>query len=143
LHSVPPRRTSQTLDPAAPQEIRDLFCEGTKCQEAGALRAAAEMYRAAVEKLCKDRGATGRNFKEKIADLTNRGVPGDVVRDLDEARTLGNWSLPDGLAFSYEEVDDVASLIQEAVFSVYVQSEQRATLRAARQQWLRHARTGA
>ncbi|MET7903857.1 DUF4145 domain-containing protein [Streptomyces sp. NPDC005355] len=101
------------------------------------------MYRAAVEELCKDRGAAGRNLKEKIADLTHKGVPADVVRDLDEARTLGNWSLHDGLAFSYEEVDDVASLIQEAVFVVYVQPEQRAALSAARQQRRDRARTGA
>ncbi|EDY45738.1 DUF4145 domain-containing protein [Streptomyces sp. SPB074] len=140
---VHPRRSAQTLDEAAPQEVRDLFGEGTKCQEAGALRAAAGMYRAAVEELCKDRGATGRNLKEKIADLTDRGVPADVVRDLDEARTLGNWSLYDGLAFSYAEVDDVASLIQEAVFVVYVQPEQRAALRAARQQRRKQARPGA
>ncbi|MFJ4633421.1 DUF4145 domain-containing protein [Streptomyces sp. NPDC088847] len=140
---VHPRRSAQTLDPAAPQEVRDLFSEGTRCQEAGALRAAAAMYRAAVEELCKERGATGRNLKEKIADLTKRGVPADVVRDLDEARTLGNWSLHDGLAFSYAEVDDVASLIQEAVFIVYVQPEQRAALRVARQQRRDRARTGA
>ena len=49
--------------------------------------------RAAVEELCRDRGATGRNLKDKIADLTDRGIPADVVRDLDEARTLGDWSL--------------------------------------------------
>ncbi|MFJ4828754.1 DUF4145 domain-containing protein [Streptomyces sp. NPDC088747] len=127
----PPHRKSAT------------FSEGTRCQEAGALRAAAAMYRAAVEELCKDRGATGRNLKDKIADLSSRGVPADVVRDLDEARTLGNWSLHDGLAFSYEEVDDVASLIQEAVFVVYVQPEQRAAFRATRQQRRDQARTGA
>jgi hypothetical protein len=73
LRLVHPRRAAQTLDEAAPQEVRDLFSEGTRCQEAGALRAAAAMYRAAVEELCKDRGATGRNLKEKIADLTNKG----------------------------------------------------------------------
>ncbi|MFL9659419.1 DUF4145 domain-containing protein [Streptomyces sp. PB17] len=140
---VHPRRSAQTLDETAPQEVRDLFSEGTRCQEAGALRAAAAMYRAAVEELCRDRGATGRNLKDKIADLASRGVPADVVRDLDEARTLGNWSLHDGLAFSYKEVDDVASLIQDAVFLVYVQPAQRAALRAARQQRHQQARTGA
>ncbi|MFG3309666.1 DUF4145 domain-containing protein [Streptomyces wuyuanensis] len=139
---VHPRRSAESFDSTAPQVVRDLFGEGIRCQEASALRAAAAMYRAAVEELCKDRGATGRNLKEKIADLTNKGVPDDVVRDLDEARTLGNWSLHDGLTFSYEEVDDVAELIQEAVFIVYVQPEQRAALRAARQLRRRQARTG-
>ncbi|MFJ8614133.1 DUF4145 domain-containing protein [Streptomyces sp. NPDC093675] len=131
---VHPRRASQSLDEAAPKEVRALFSEGTKCQEAGALRAAAAMYRATVEEICRDRNATGRNLKDKIADLATKGVPPDVVRDLDEARTLGNWSLHDGLAFSPEEVSDVASLIEEAVFIVYVQPDQRAALRAARKQ---------
>ncbi len=92
------------------------------------------MYRAAVEEICKDRGAAGGNLRGKITDLVNRGVSAEVVRDLDEARTLGNWSLHDGLTFSHEEVSDVASLIEEAVFLVYVQPEQRAALREARKQ---------
>lgn len=44
------------------------------------------------------------------------GGPAEVVRDLDEARLLGNWSLQKGLSFSYAEVADVASLIKEAAF---------------------------
>lgn len=131
---VHPRRSADLLHEAAPDAVRDLFGEGTRCQEAGALRAAAAMYRATVEEICKDRGAAGSNLKAKIADLVNRGVSSEVVRDLDEARTLGNWSLHDGLTFSHEEVSDVASLIEEAVFLVYVQPEQRAALREARKQ---------
>lgn len=131
---VHPRRSANLLHEAAPDAVRDLFSEGTRCQEAGALRAAAAMYRAAVEEICKDRCAAGSNLKGKIADLVNRGVSAEVVRDLDEARSLGNWSLHDGLTFSHEEVSDVASLIEEAVFLVYVQPEQRAALREARKQ---------
>ncbi|MGV9319733.1 DUF4145 domain-containing protein [Streptomyces sp. NPDC003660] len=131
---VHPRHSANLLHEAAPDAVRDLFSEGTRCEEAGALRAAAAMYRAAVEEICKDRGATGGNLKAKIADLVSRGVSAEVVRDLDEARTLGNWSLHDGLSFSREEVGDVASLIEEAVFLVYVQPEQRAALREARKQ---------
>ncbi|KJY44262.1 hypothetical protein VR46_21505 [Streptomyces sp. NRRL S-444] len=49
-----------------------------------------------------------------------------MVRDLDEARLLGNWSLRKRLDFSYAEVADVASLIkEEAAFLLYVQPEQR------------------
>ncbi|MGX9886571.1 hypothetical protein [Streptomyces sp. NPDC002276] len=61
-------------------------------------------------------------------DLLHETAP-DAVRDLDEARTLGNWSLHDGLAFSHEEVSDVASVIEKAVFLVYVQPEQRVVVR--------------
>ncbi|MFI9587833.1 DUF4145 domain-containing protein [Streptomyces sp. NPDC052236] len=131
---VHPRRDANLLNNAAPEEVRGLFSEATRCQEAGALRAAAAMYRAAVEVICKDRGATGKNLKEKIADLANNGATAEVVRDLDEARLLGNWSLHDGLIFSDEEVSDVASLIEEAVFLIYVQPEERAAHREARKQ---------
>ncbi|MDJ0386296.1 DUF4145 domain-containing protein [Streptomyces sp. G-G2] len=121
------------LAPEAPESVRGLFVEGARCQQAGALRAAGAMYRAAVEEICTDRGAEGKNLIAMIADLVNQGVPAEVVRDLDEARLLGNWSLHKGLNFSHDEVADVASLIKEAVFLLYVQPEQRAALRAARQ----------
>ncbi|MFD6114029.1 DUF4145 domain-containing protein [Streptomyces yangpuensis] len=130
---VHPASEPGQLAPEAPESVRGLFAEGARCEQAGALRAAGAMYRAAVEELCADRGANGRNLIAKIADLVNRGVPAEVVRDLDEARLLGNWSLHEGLNFSHDEVADVASLINEAVFLLYVQPEQRAALRAARQ----------
>ncbi|MFD5921729.1 DUF4145 domain-containing protein [Kitasatospora sp. NPDC058201] len=92
----------------------------------------AAMYRAAVEELCKDRGAEGPNLFKKIEDLVNRGVSREIVDDLHEARFLGNWSLHDGLEFSAEEVGDVAELITEAVHVLYVQPEERRAMRNAR-----------
>ncbi|MEJ8632026.1 hypothetical protein [Streptomyces sp. MS2.AVA.5] len=57
---VYPRRSSSLLHEAAPDEVRALFGEATSCQEAGALRAAAAMYRATVEEICRDRQAAGK-----------------------------------------------------------------------------------
>ncbi|MGW0703340.1 DUF4145 domain-containing protein [Streptomyces sp. NPDC002867] len=127
-----PRQMPRELHRAAPDKMRGLFREGAQCEAVGAFRAAAGMYRAAVEELCADKQATGRNLVERIDDLASRGVPDEIVADLHEARLLGNWSLHDGLAFSSEEVADVALLIEEAVTVVYVQPEERAAMRAAR-----------
>jgi hypothetical protein len=48
------------------------------------------MYRAAVEELCTDKQATGRNLLEKIDNLASQGVSAEIVADLHEARLLGN-----------------------------------------------------
>ncbi|MFJ2061376.1 DUF4145 domain-containing protein [Streptomyces sp. NPDC087908] len=122
---VYPAGEPDQLAPEAPESVRGLFAEGARCEQAGALRAAGAMYRAAVEELCADRGAEGNNLIAKIADLVNRGVPAELARDLDEARMLGNWSPHKGLNFFHDEVADVASLIKEAVFLLYVQPVER------------------
>ncbi|MFD5907008.1 DUF4145 domain-containing protein [Streptomyces microflavus] len=132
LQLIYPSQQNRALHEAAPPKMREMFHEGARCESAGALRAAAAMYRAAVEELCADKQAAGGKLFEKIEGLTSRGVSPEIVADLHEARTLGNWSLHDGLSFSAEEVADVALLIEEAVKVVYVQPEERAALRAAR-----------
>lgn len=127
-----PPKSPRDLDPAAPEAVRSLYTEASLCEEAGALRGAAAMLRAAVEELCKERGATGRWLADKIEDLTNRGLSREVVDDLHQARTLGNWTMHDGVTFAADEVADVAELIAEAVTVIYVQPAQRAAMRAAR-----------
>ncbi|MFC8419390.1 DUF4145 domain-containing protein [Streptomyces anthocyanicus] len=127
-----PERQPRELHASAPNAMRELFAEGARAEAAEAYRAAGAMYRAAVEELCKDRGAEGNSLFNKINDLVNRGVTREIVDDLHEARLLGNWSLHDGLAFSAEEVADVADLIAEAVHILYVQPEERRAMRDAR-----------
>ncbi|MFE7777624.1 DUF4145 domain-containing protein [Streptomyces sp. NPDC057445] len=127
-----PERQPRDLHISAPNVVRDLFAEGARAEAAEAYRAAAAMYRAAVEELCKDFGAAGNNLASKINDLVNRGVTSEIVEDLHQARLLGNWSLHDGLEFSAEEVADVAGLIAEAVHALYVQPQERRAMRDAR-----------
>lgn len=127
-----PRRSPREIDPSIPQEIRALFSEGASSENIGAFRAAAAMYRAAVEAVCHERKADGKDLFHKIDDLKNKGVADDIVEDLHQGRMLGNWSLHDGLEFSADEVADVADLIYEALFQIYVQPAQRAALRASR-----------
>lgn len=127
-----PRRAPREMDAAVPEEIRSLFAEGSEAEHAGALRAAAAMYRATVEALCTERGAAGKNLYNDIEGLKTKGVSDDIVDHLHEARILGNWSLHKGTEFTAEEVADVADLIYEALFEVYVQPAQRAAMREAR-----------
>ncbi|MGA5189573.1 DUF4145 domain-containing protein [Streptomyces griseoincarnatus] len=127
-----PERQPRELHTSAPDAVRDLYAEGARAEAAEAYRAAAAMYRAAVEELCKDLGAQGNNLFSKINDLVNRGVTHEIVENFHEARFLGNWSMHDGLEFSPEEVADVAELIAEAVHILYVQPEERRAMRDSR-----------
>ncbi|QXJ24047.1 DUF4145 domain-containing protein [Actinomadura graeca] len=99
---------------------------------AGALRAAGVMYRAVVEELVKERGGTGKDLYAKIENLKVKGLDGDLVDDLHEARMLGNDSIHAGLIYSAEEVADIANLIEEATITLYVQPEERRRMRHAR-----------
>lgn len=124
-----PERPPRELPDEAPEAMRSLYRE-----DAGALRGAAALYRAAVEELVGDRNAAGRDLYARIEALAAQGVDQDLVRDLHEARLLGNWSLHEGLEFSAAEVADVADLIQDAVEVLYVQPARRQAMREAREQ---------
>ncbi|MFI6637136.1 DUF4145 domain-containing protein [Nonomuraea fuscirosea] len=128
-----PARTPRELAPEVPAPVRDRFREGSVCEGAGAYRGAAGMYRAAVEELCKELGATQTSLNAKIEGLRDR-LPDDLILDLHETRMLGNYSLHDGLVFSPEEVADVAELIVEMAEILYVAPARKTSMREARRQ---------
>lgn len=128
---VSPAESPRSLHVSAPEAMSSLYAEASKCETARAFRAAGVMYRAAVEELVKDQGATGKDLWNKIESLKSR-LSEELVGDLHEARMLGNDSIHAGLAYSAEEVEDVAKLIEEAVLVLYVQPEQKRAMREAR-----------
>ena len=128
---VYPAEAPRTLPSAAPEGVRGLFEEASTCEKAGAMRAAGVLYRAAVEELVKDQGATGPNLYSKIEDLKGK-LADEVVEDFHEARMLGNDSIHAGMTYSADEVADVADLINEAVVVLYVQPAEKRAMRDAR-----------
>jgi hypothetical protein len=125
IMQVFPAPTPRELNPAVPEEVRSLFHEAAVSEVHGALRAAAVMYRSSVEAMCKDLDVSGRDVFTKIEALIDKGLDRTVVDDLHEARMLGNDSIHDGLAYSADEVADVAGLIEEAFNVLYVQPAER------------------
>ncbi|MFF5115056.1 DUF4145 domain-containing protein [Streptosporangium sp. NPDC000509] len=128
-----PARTIRELPSEVPEPIRDRFQEGSRCEGAAAYRGAAAMYRAAVEELCKERGATSYKLYDKIEELRGQ-LDDDLIVDLHEARMLGNDSVHDGLTYSPEEVTNVAELIVEMMQTLYIQPATKAAMREARRQ---------
>jgi hypothetical protein len=65
--------------------------EAITCHANGCFVAAAIMVRKALEELCRDRGATGNNLKERIKALGTKVVlPTELLDGLDDLRLLGN-----------------------------------------------------
>ncbi|MER5889896.1 DUF4145 domain-containing protein [Streptomyces sp. NPDC001941] len=137
LVQVWPAMTPRELDPDAPEGVRDVFSEAALAEAAGAYRLAGIGYRATVEQIVKEQGASGNSLFERITGLTSLGVSQEIVDAFHEARIVGNDAAHDALAYSPEELSDVADLITEAVLVLYVQPAQRA--RMAAQRAARHA----
>ncbi|MFF4751765.1 DUF4145 domain-containing protein [Streptomyces sp. NPDC002514] len=127
-----PNPEPRQISSDAPPLVRDVFREAALAEVSGAYRLAGVGYRAVVEQIVKEQDATGSNLYNRIASLADLGVPQNIVDAFHEARIVGNDAVHDGLAYSSEEIADVAELINEAVFVLYVQPAQRARMAAAR-----------
>ena len=128
---IVPAKPPRQLPEATPEPVRSLYAEASICEDAGALRAAGVLYRAATEEMVEDQGGTGRDLKAKINSLTPR-LDAEVLEDLHESRLVGNDSIHVGVQYAAEEIADVAELLREAAFVLYEQPAQRASMRAAR-----------
>jgi hypothetical protein len=63
-----------------------LLCHANKCY-----RAAAMLVRRTLEELCEDRGAEGRDLRDRLNNLSSKVVlPSGLVQGLTEVRLLGN-----------------------------------------------------
>jgi hypothetical protein len=127
-----PEQRPRQISSDAPSSVREIFGEAALAEAAGAYRLAGVGYRAVVEQIAKERGATGGNLHARITSLTARGVSQNIVDAFHEARVVGNDAVHDGLAYSSEEIADIAELIDEAIFVLYIQPAQRARMAAAR-----------
>ena len=127
-----PRVSGRSLPETVPEVVRSLHLEASQCSSVGALRGAAAMLRACVEEVCSEQQSTGRDLYHRIESLASAGLSQDIIEDLHEARLLGNWTLHDAVEFSADEVEDVAHLIADALYVIYVQPAERQAMKEAR-----------
>jgi hypothetical protein len=74
-----------------PPPIVSAFEEAITCHANECFIAAAIMVRKTLEELCRERGAQGKDLRERIRDLGTKIVlPKDLLEGLDDLRLLGN-----------------------------------------------------
>ncbi len=76
---------------AIPKPVATALEEAITCHAHGCFTAAGIMVRKTLEELCDDRGAAGKDLKERIAALSSKVVvPKDLLDGVDDLRLLGN-----------------------------------------------------
>lgn len=74
-----------------PPAVLKSFEEAITCHANQCFTASAIMVRKTLEELCNERGATGKNLKERITALGSKVVlPTELLKGLDDLRLLGN-----------------------------------------------------
>lgn len=74
-----------------PPPVVTAFQESITCHASECFIAAAIMVRKTLEELCRERGAQGKDLKERIRDLgTKIVIPKELLDGLDDLRLLGN-----------------------------------------------------
>ena len=117
LHSLPRERIDFDAD-GLPEVIATSLEEAISCHAAACYRASALMVRRTIEEVCKDKGATGKNLKERIASLgTVMTLPAALLAAMDELRLLGN----DAAHVEAATYDNVGA--QEAAVAVMLAKE--------------------
>jgi hypothetical protein len=122
-----------------PTEVREALEEAIECHSHESYIAGAIMVRKTLEELCRERGATGDNLKERIEDLGSKVVlPKELLDGLDDLRLLGNDAAHiESRVFNeigLEEVEVGIEFAKEVLKAVYQYSELLARLRALKAQ---------
>jgi hypothetical protein len=74
-----------------PASVTKALEEAITCHANGCFIASAIMVRKALEELCRERGATGGNLRDRLRNLATKIVlPQELLDGLDDLRLLGN-----------------------------------------------------
>ncbi len=88
--TYPPRRIDFDIS-NIPERIITVFTEAITCHANCCYVASAIMVRRTLEEICVNRGAVGKNLKQKINDLGSKIIlPKELIEAFDELRLLGN-----------------------------------------------------
>jgi len=112
----------QIADPSVEEQVRNAYNEASLCFSVGAYHASTIMCRRALERLCIDKGATGRNLKEKIESLSNMGYFTKEIKEWAHAnREIAN----DGAHDEEHKVDekdanDILLITEKLIEIIYI-----------------------
>jgi hypothetical protein len=126
---------SGNLPLSVPDSIRQVYEEATKIKLSSP-NAFAVQIRRALEVLCKDRGAKGKNLNEQIKDLVSREeLPATLGEAADLLRHLGNTGAhADEKSIRLSQVKALDKFFRAIVEYVYVAPS---TVSALRDSWMR------
>lgn len=107
-----------------PEPIKKTLIEAISCHSVECYAASALMIRRTLEELCKDRGAAGKNLKDRLSVLGSKVVlPNELMDALNNVRLLGNDAAhvesQDYAQIGKEEVEIAVEFTKEVLKAVY------------------------
>lgn len=91
----PPMMTGPSPNPDLSSDVTRDYDEARRILELSP-RGAAALLRLAVEKICIELGADGKDINQRIAYLVSKGLPDEVQQALDAVRVIGNEAVHPG-----------------------------------------------
>jgi hypothetical protein len=107
----PPVMATQPPNPDLSDDVRHDYDEARKILDLSP-RGAAALLRLAIEKICIELGAKGKDINDQIADLVAQGLPTQVKQALDAVRVIGNEAVHPGKIDLRDDRDTVNKLFR-------------------------------
>lgn len=127
IHQYPHPHTSATRSPGVPDEVHKATLEAEKCLDVKAPNACGVMARRAMDAICDDKEAKGKDCFTKLEYLRdNHLITPDLWASGDELRTAGKVGAhPEWEELTLEQADYVISLLREVIRYVYINPHER------------------
>jgi len=111
-----------------PQKVIDAFQEAERCRSVGSLTGSGGCLRKSVYALCEDRGATGKDYREKIGNLPVKETYKELLKQI---KWLGdNATKPGEEKYTLEMVDVALEILPILIDDMYIKDEK--TIEAAK-----------
>lgn len=110
------------------------FIEGIKCLNVGAPFAAVVMFRKCLQIIVEDKGATGRDLKQKIQSLTTSGILSETLESISTViREVGNdGAHPNIFSPSIQDAKDILDFLLLLIDQIYILPEKAERLKDRR-----------
>jgi uncharacterized protein DUF4145 len=130
-----PAELPTSTDNRIPDEIRSDIDEAKRCFSVQAYRASAVMARRAIQAACINQGAKKDNLVAQLHELASNGVITNSLKEWGDAvRWVGNDAAhPNGDEVVKEDAEDILSLAEQFMHTVYVAPAIAQNIRAKRQ----------
>ncbi|MDO8517564.1 MAG: DUF4145 domain-containing protein [Nanoarchaeota archaeon] len=110
------------VDERIPEKIKKDLEEAKLCFSVGAINASSGMCRKALQRACKEKGATKKELYDQIDEITTKGVISNDLRELAQSvRLIGNDGVhPNDDEVSKEDAEEILNLAEQFLDIIFV-----------------------
>jgi len=110
------------VDERIPEKIRNDLEEAKLCFSVGAINASVGMCRKALQRTCKEKGATKKELFDQIDEIASKGVISNDLKELAHSvRLIGNDGVhPNDEEVTKEDAEEILNLAEQFLDIIFV-----------------------